>query len=624
MNSNDRHATLLTVLLFTLTIASSAFGAEKGLDASRLGDTSVALTEFFAVLEDPSRQLTLADVRTTEVAARFTTGHPHSSPLAYGTTTTPYWFRFRLDNPTSEPLERIIEMEFPRISDIRLYYPAPEGGYALYHTGAAQPFATRPYANRHFVFPVNLPANSQQTFFLRLQSNTDLLAPVQLWSPEHFQQHVRTDYMIQAWYFGIATAIGLFNLLLFIALRERIYLIYVLFVATTIVTFAAFFGTAHEFLWPQAGYWAEKAMSITAVLQASIFALFTRHMLDTRLIVPRLDRGMLIVAGLLIVLLLGDLASIPGAFILGQMCVLLLYLLISVIAFYCVIQRKRRAYFFVIAFTFYLTGVITYTLTSMGLIGHNSFTANAGQMGSGLEMLLLAFALADRFNLARHEKLAAQAEALRIKQELLDNVRTSERLLEARVSERTEELNAAMAKLQELSVTDGLTGIANRRHFDSALRAEWNRAERAGTSLALALIDVDHFKNFNDRYGHLQGDDCLRTVAQVLAKHVSRPGELAARYGGEEFALIIPNTSGDDAVRLAERIRAAVLACGIAHADSERGVLTISIGVASFIPCPTSDPQALTQAADEALYSAKKGGRNQTVLAQPCSTLIDS
>ena len=617
MNNNYKYSTLISLLLCTLCFFSNAIAGEKALDASRISDRSVPLTEFFAVLEDPSHKLSLNDVLTQEVSAGFTTGHPHKNPLAFGTTSTPYWFRFRIDNPTSEPLERVIEVEFPRISDIQLHVPTASGTYELQHTGAAKPFSTRPYANRHFVFPVTLPADSEQTFYLRLQSNTDLLAPVQVWSPDTFQQHVRRDYMIQAWYFGIATAIGLFNLLLFIALRERIYLIYVLFVATTIVTFASFFGIAHEFFWPEAGIWAEKAMSITAVLQATIFALFTRHMLDTQQIVPRLDKCLLIVAGTLILLLFGDLASIPGAFIIGQVFVLLVYVLIFGIAIYCVIKRERRAYFFVIAFTFYLLGVITYTLTSMGLIGHDELTANSGQIGSGLEMLLLAFALADRFNLARREKLEAQAEALRIKQLLLDSVRTSERQLEARVTERTEELNVAMAKLQELSVTDGLTGIANRRHFDSALRAEWSRAERAGTTLSLALIDVDHFKKFNDRYGHLQGDDCLRTVAQVLAKSVSRPGELAARYGGEEFALIIPNTQGSDAVRLAERIRAAIVACNIAHADSDLGYLTISIGVASIVPSVNILPQTLTHAADEALYSAKKGGRNQTVMAEP-------
>jgi diguanylate cyclase (GGDEF)-like protein len=337
-------------------------------------------------------------------------------------------------------------------------------------------------------------------------------------------------------------------------------------------------------------------------------------MLDTRMSAPGFDRGLLLMSAVLLVLLLGDLASIPGAFIIGQVFILLMYVLIFAMAFYCALKRERRAYFFVIAFGFYLIGVITYTLASMGLIGHNQLTARAGQVGSALEMLLLAFALADRFNLARREKLEAQAEALRIKQELLDSVRASERLLEARVTERTEELNAAMARLQELSVTDGLTGIANRRHFDSALRAEWSRAERAGSTLSLALIDVDHFKKFNDCYGHLQGDDCLRSVAQVLAQSVSRPGELVARYGGEEFALILPNTNGSDAVRLAERMRAAIIACNIEHADSALGYLTISIGVASLTPHANALPETLTHAADEALYMAKNGGRNQTVL----------
>jgi signal transduction histidine kinase len=489
MKSDFNYSTLFA-LLCALFIFPSAIAEQKALDASLINDQSIPLTEYFAVLEDPSRKLSLENVLTPEIAAGFTTGHPHSPPLAYGTTSTPYWFRFRIDNPTSEPLERFIEVEFPRISDIQLHTPTASGAYELHQTGAAKPFSTRPYANRHFVFPVRLPANSEQTFFLRLQSNTDLLASVEMWSPDSFQQHVRRDYMIQAWYFGIATAIGLFNLLLFIALRERIYLIYVLFVATTIVTFASFFGIAHEFFWPEAGIWAEKAMSITAVLQATIFALFTRHMLDTQLNAPRLDRGLMIVSGILIFLLLGDLASIPGAFIIGQAFVLLLYVLIFGIAVYCVVKRERRAYFFVIAFAFYLLGVITYTLTSMGLIGHNQLTASAGQIGSGLEMLLLAFALADRFNLARREKLEAQAEALRIKQELLDNVQASENLLEEsnanlayRLQERENELKKSHQYLREIEHRQTLSNERQRLMQDMH--------DGMGSSLVIALLEAE-------------------------------------------------------------------------------------------------------------------------------------
>jgi diguanylate cyclase (GGDEF)-like protein len=232
-----------------------------------------------------------------------------------------------------------------------------------------------------------------------------------------------------------------------------------------------------------------------------------------------------------------------------------------------------------------------------------------------LEMLLLAFALADRFHIIRKEKFQAQEEALRTKQSLLDSVRASERQLEARVAQRTEELNAAMQQLEELSVTDGLTGIANRRRFDAVLAMEWKRAERAGTPLALAMLDVDHFKQFNDLYGHPQGDACLQQIARVLMENISRPAELIARYGGEEFAFIVPNADSQHAVQLAQKVCDALRAYQIPHADTDGGFVTASIGVAAVIPQPGASPASLIQAADAALYQAKAGGRNQVVLA---------
>ncbi|MBF7729782.1 sensor domain-containing diguanylate cyclase [Pseudomonas sp. N040] len=617
MINKHPYCRLIPLVFCGLGLLVDAVAADKALDASQIGSDAVPLTEYFAVLEDPEHKLTLAEVQTPAIAAQFVAEHGSDQPLAYGTTTTPHWFRFRLQNPTPQPLQRIIEIDFPRISDIQLHQPLPDGSYQSLQTGAAYPFTTRPYANRNFVFPVSLPPLSEQTYYFRLQSNTDLLVPAQVWSPEAFQAHERKDYIIQAWYYGIATAMGLFNLLLFIALREKIYLLYVIFVATTVAAFASFFGLAPEFLWPAAGIWAEKAMSITAVFQATIFALFTRHMLNTPAIVPTLDRVLLLVVGTMLLLLLGDLASIPGAFILGQLFVLAVYVYIFAVAFHCVLHHERRAYFFVIAFTFYLLGVITYTLTSMGVLPHTQLTANAGQIGSGLEMLLLAFALADRFNMIRREKYQAQEEALQTKQTLLDSVRASERQLEARVAQRTEELNEAMRKLQDLSLTDGLTGIANRRQFDSVLSAEWKRAERAGAPLALAMLDVDHFKKFNDLYGHPQGDECLKQVARLLANNVSRPAELIARYGGEEFAVIVPGANNHEALQLALKICAALRACRIPHAGSEVGYITASIGVAVSTPQPGESPDTLIQAADTALYGAKAGGRNRVVVADP-------
>jgi diguanylate cyclase (GGDEF)-like protein len=172
-------------------------------------------------------------------------------------------------------------------------------------------------------------------------------------------------------------------------------------------------------------------------------------------------------------------------------------------------------------------------------------------------------------------------------------------------------LEAANARLTELSATDGLTGIGNRRAFDSTLQTEWGRAARDATDLALLVIDVDHFKSFNDRYGHPAGDDCLRLIAEVTQRTLRRPPDFAARFGGEEFVALLPGTDEVGAREVAQRVRLAVLDACMAHEGNPIGYVTISIGAASMAPRPGDVAQKLIDLADRALYSAKQYGRNQ-------------
>lgn len=196
-------------------------------------------------------------------------------------------------------------------------------------------------------------------------------------------------------------------------------------------------------------------------------------------------------------------------------------------------------------------------------------------------------------------------------------------------------------QLHRLAAVDGLTGIANRRAFDAAIDHEWRRACRSKSPMSLLLIDVDHFKKYNDYYGHQAGDDCLRAVASALAATPHRPGELVARYGGEEFAVILPTCDQQNALKFADKLRQAVIDLHVPHAASETAPeVTISLGVASLGlycvsqaeqhpagngPCPTVENcregvMALIAAADEALYEAKRTGRNRAVL-RPLVTL---
>ena len=172
--------------------------------------------------------------------------------------------------------------------------------------------------------------------------------------------------------------------------------------------------------------------------------------------------------------------------------------------------------------------------------------------------------------------------------------------------------DALAERMKQMSRHDGLTGLANRRYFDEVLAREWQRCRRDGTSLSLLFIDVDFFKPYNDQYGHQAGDQVLRRVGEVLAEYARRPGDLAARYGGEEFVLLYPQTGPEAAAHLAEQLRQAVTELQLAHGHSECArEITVSIGTSSVLPESGRHPDELVEAADHAVYLAKRNGRNR-------------
>jgi diguanylate cyclase (GGDEF)-like protein len=175
-------------------------------------------------------------------------------------------------------------------------------------------------------------------------------------------------------------------------------------------------------------------------------------------------------------------------------------------------------------------------------------------------------------------------------------------------------INGMAGILEKLALTDSLTAVANRRQFDTVIAAEVKRSMRTKKGLALLLIDVDKFKNYNDLYGHGAGDLCLKRIAAALGSSVGRPSDLVARYGGEEFVVLLPDTDAPGASAVASKLLTAVRDLGIAHAAWERGIVTISIGIAISPPQPVIDPVWLIQQADQALYAAKQAGRDRALM----------
>ncbi len=229
---------------------------------------------------------------------------------------------------------------------------------------------------------------------------------------------------------------------------------------------------------------------------------------------------------------------------------------------------------------------------------------------SSPEVLQMAFAYGANDFLERpvrpYELLSRVRSALKMKYEGDQRRAREKELLE--VSRQLADLNTV---LNRLSLIDSLTGIANRRCFDQSLKQEWRRCYRNHSSLSVVLIDIDFFKRYNDAYGHQAGDECLNRVAQCVRGCLRRPGDLSARYGGEEFVVVLPDTDGEGALHVARTVSATVQGICIPHGHSPiSDRVTVSQGVASVIPRLDMEPHQLIEAADRALYEAKRAGRN--------------
>jgi len=257
--------------------------------------------------------------------------------------------------------------------------------------------------------------------------------------------------------------------------------------------------------------------------------------------------------------------------------------------------------------------MLVLVLIELGLPGFDGL-ASSVHLGNGLALeaiqRLLGYSLAMGLFV-----LVANQERTR----LVERLEAQSRRLELVVAERTRELTVANARLERLSQRDSLTGLANRRRFEQALRHEWTRAREQGLPLAVVLFDVDFFKAYNDSYGHPAGDRVLRQVARALAS-VFRPEQrqLIARYGGEEFVVLLPGLGTEAAARLAEEFRLAVCGLAIEHgAGGQEGILTVSGGVAAGVPALGRGAALLVERADTLLYAAKQAGRNRLALLGP-------
>ena len=542
-----------------------------------------------------------------------------------------HWFRFQVENAADRQLDMLLEIAYASLDHIRVHVLDDGHLTTLHEMGDHFPFYHRPLEHPFFITPLSLPEGESRDIYLNIRTGGAMQLPIALWSHNGFIRHDQRRQLAAGLYFGTMLVILVYNLFMFVGIGDRSYIYYVGFVLSLPLFVASLQGYTYQYFWPNASNWNERSIGFFLTTTVLFGLLFTRDFLNLqREGVPLFIRwGMaglsVIIAGMLAMVFMAPYTLMLTSVIAGAVVACAASLSIGVYGWWWQTERAYRYY--LLAWAALLIGGIILAANKFSLLPQNIFTDNAVQFGSTLLVVLLSFAMAARINeerqrvhLAQIASLEYERQARKAREDALKTERDAKRMLEIKVDERTRDLQKANAILEDLSARDALTGLHNRRYFDDQLLREYVRCYRYQKPLALVVADIDHFKQFNDSYGHLVGDDCLRIVASLLQESVTRATDVLVRFGGEEFCILLPDTEMAGARAVAERVREKISGSAF-MVKGERIPLTISLGVCAQIPASPEDAEKLIERADRALYESKRSGRNRVTC---CDELRES
>ncbi|WP_166434268.1 diguanylate cyclase [Vibrio viridaestus] len=490
-----------------------------------------------------------------------------------------------------------------------------------------------------FSMEVDLPAASPITFFLQLKGSDKTIVPITLTKQVPFEQHNHRLQFLYGGFFGILLAILAYNLIIAIYLKSKSYAFYCGYILCLIgyTLFISGIGTAyiwHHFAWinQYAFYFFISCAFLSAALFIKSFLQLNRYRGW-----PNLLANMVIVSWIFIALITLAFKS-PLFIYFADFMGIVSCLTVLLVSVYCWYKGDAAAKFLLFAWCIVILATFYLMLCLIGYTSYTPIALHIQFVGFVIEVFLLSMALAYRIKMQRlalldeqkksiqltmHAKDAKEKEVL-AQQRALVAERNARIELEAKVMEKTKELKLTLIELEDankelhqLSQTDGLTALSNRRHLDTTLPLLAQQSSLTDTPLCVLMIDIDHFKMINDQYGHLCGDDCIRFVANIIKQHKQEESDVAVRYGGEEFCLIFLQKNKQSIINLAEQIRITIEQQSSSEQQLvEQGVrFTVSIGVSCGKVSDLAQAHQLLKSADAALYEAKQTGRNKVVSA---------
>ena len=516
-----------------------------------------------------------------------------------------YWFRVNLEHIVLQQNSTswMLEIDSPLLDYVQVFHLRERQVIFEANIGNALPFHDRLVDVPNLVVPLNDLRTSDQ-IYIRVSSASAIEVPLHLFHTDKFWQARADRVGIASAFYAIMLAMIIYNALIFLLTRDTLFLLYSSSLLSFSFLIASIYGWTYKILWPNYPVFNDHFLMLSVVATCVTSTAFSIRFLRLKEEAPSINR--------LIVLLnwVAIFSGIASIFISYEIMIRFLTGLGVVMCslgigsgILLTIQRRSIDYLlYLLSIFLLLNGFIVFALQKFAVLDINKYTVHSVEFGVIFQVLVLAISLAERHNRERIARMQTQEKIISLQQE-------ANEALDKKVKERTEDLEQLNSKLQEETITDALTRVRNRRYFDQRFFSLYQDAFRQHTSLALLLMDIDHFKKFNDVHGHHVGDLVLQQVAQTMQDALKRPSDTVYRSGGEEFAILLPNTDISGALQVAETVRNAIANLSLRHQNEELSV-TISIGVCAGIPHIRNYQEFMYQRADKALYAAKAAGRN--------------
>lgn len=596
--------------------ALAACGLALGCDAAGGRPTHAAISDFPAptgisitsleVLEDADAQATLDQVRAANERFR----PVRSMYPNYRFSASAFWFHMRVENRRDQPAALFLNVKHSTLDELTLYVLGRGDRRETSRSGDRIPARDRPFQSTSLVLPFHLDAGESANLYLHVRADAAvMLIPLELIDQDALLDFMMRQRLIHGAILALFASLFVYNLLVFALLKEVTYLYYVMYLLTAYLGIISLDGFGAAVFFPNSTWFGNEGILVFSGSSFTLILLFTRSFLRTWEH-SRID------AAIKSLIWFGAFIAVSPWVLAIRVAYQLDMLMLFTFPWVCLVvgveawrAGKAEARFFVLGQAASWIGLLLFGLMSTDVLPYSDWLFEGISFGIvfGIvaDAFLLTLALADRIRILQKAKWDAENLARK-------NLEARGEELERMVLQRTTELDSARRRAEILATTDSLTGTFNRRGLLERAERDIQIAIRHDRPLSVVILDVDNFKHVNDAYGHAEGDRVLQAVVASVRKTL-RNTDLFGRIGGEEFLLVLPDTPGDSAIQVAERIRSAIAA--EVSAGTPPRPITASFGVA-WVSERRDDLDRLQSTADAALYRAKNNGRNRVEAAE--------